>query len=239
MLESKFRLISLENISKSFSNKKVLEKLNLIIYSGEILLLIGKSGCGNSTFFKILIGLYSQDSGNIFFGRSLIQDGLDKKLKQEVGFVTQENSFYEKLTCFENLQFFADMYEIPFDIASFRIKNLLDLVNLWDEKHLVYDDLSGGMKRRLEFAISLVHKPNILILDEPFTGLDISSKNMLWKIIKDIRDTGVTIILASHQLKGIEKNVERVIVLNNKQIINDFYIKDHPSLDLEDYMGSL
>lgn len=233
----KYSLITMMNISKSFSSRKVLDKLNLVIYSQEILLLVGRSGCGKSTFFKILMGMYPQDSGQIFFGKNIIQKTWNEKLKYEVGFVTQDNSFYEKLSCFENLDFFASMYGIPKIDAEFKINELLKLVKLTQARDIIAENLSGGMKRRLEFAISLIYGPNILILDEPFTGLDIISKNILWAIIHDIKSRGVTIILASHQLKGIEKNIDRVAILHEKKIIKSFYIQENSKIDLENYVS--
>ena len=129
------------------------------------------------------------------------------------------------------------MYGIPKIDAEFKINELLKLVKLTQARDIIAENLSGGMKRRLEFAISLIYGPNILILDEPFTGLDIISKNILWAIIHDIKSRGVTIILASHQLKGIEKNIDRVAILHEKKIIKSFYIQENSKIDLENYVS--
>lgn len=218
-------IIKLENISKYFKKSGILENLSLEIREKEIIALLGKSGCGKTTFLKILIGFYKPDKGVIFYhGKNLYRDL--NTIKKITGFVTQENSFYEKLTVQENLKFFASLYNVSSKNIRVRIAYLLNLVKLSAFRHTVCSQLSGGMKRRLEFAISLMHNPLILILDEPFTGLDIKIRDELWEVVKHIRDSGVTIVVSTHLILSAQRNADRVLILHDRTIKKDFLLKE-------------
>lgn len=235
-MEEKKLLISFLNINKSFDSKKILSNLDLKIYSNEILGLTGLSGSGKSTLLKILIGFYKADNGNIYYkNKDFSYNHLE--IRKIVGFVSQENSFYDKLTVEENLIYFANLFNVTKKDLYERITYLLDLVNLKENKKTFAKDLSGGMKRRLEFAISLIHDPDILILDELFTGLDIKLKDQLWEVILKIRNSGVTVIICSHLLNYLSIYCDRVVILHNKKIsseINIFEEKNNNNLfDLE------
>ncbi|MDA3856531.1 MAG: ABC transporter ATP-binding protein [Candidatus Woesearchaeota archaeon] len=216
-------LISFKEIQKLFKNKTILHDLNLDIYEKEIIGLLGKSGCGKSTLLKILIGFYKPDNGMIIYkSDNLIRH--NEKIRKIAGYVSQENSFYEKLTVEENLKFFAKLYSVKRHNIKDRIDFLLGLVNLDNSRHTMASNISGGMKRRLEFAISLVHDPKILILDEPLTGLDITIRDQLWDVVKQIRTNGVTIIISTHLLNSAQENCDRVAILHNNKISSDFII---------------
>ena len=219
-------IISFKNINKLFNKTTILHNLNLDIYEGEIIALLGKSGCGKSTLLKILIGFYPPDKGHIFYNEKNITKNF-KEIRQISGFVSQENSFYEKLTVLENLSFFAKLYNVSSKDIKNRSEYLLDMVNLKHAKNILASNISGGMKRRLEFAISLIHNPKILILDEPLTGLDIEIRDELWKVIKDIRKSGVTIIISTHLLSSAQKHATRVAILNNYSIQKDFILNNN------------
>jgi ABC-2 type transport system ATP-binding protein len=213
-------LISFNGIVKKFGSKTILNHLDLKINKNEIIALVGQSGCGKSTLFKIFVGLSKPDVGKIMYnGEDLVNN--PKNIQHIVGFVSQENSFYEQLTVIENLEFFAKLYNVSEFNIKHRGKYLLDLVSLLDSKNVLASNLSGGMKRRLEFAISLVHNPTILILDEPFTGLDIKIRDELWKVVKDIKTHGVTVIVSTHILSSAQKHVQRVVFLHNRRISLD------------------
>lgn len=219
-MDEKKPLIIFKDIIKTFSNKTILYNLNLEINEGEVIALIGKSGCGKSTLLKILLGLYPPEQGYIYFQNKDITKNY-QKIRQLAGYVSQENSFYEKLSIEENLRFFAKLYKVKKNDINERIPILLSLVRLTNAKNTLASNISGGMKRRLEFAISLIHNPKILILDEPFTGLDIQIRNELWNVIKEIKTTGVTIIICSHLISSVEKHCDRAAILHNKKIIEE------------------
>lgn len=229
-------LISFQKITKKFKSKVVIENLDLDIYKNEIIVLVGKSGCGKSTLFKILLGFYKPTSGHILYEKKDLVNEPDK-IREIVGFVSQENSFYENLTVFENLSFFAKLYSVPKKEIKFRIDHLLELVNLKHAKNSLSSKISGGMKRRLEFAISLIHNPNILILDEPFTGLDIKIRDELWDVVNEIKQSNVTVLVATHLLNSAVEHSNRVVFLHNKKITKEIDIKHeiskNPNFNLE------
>ncbi len=225
-------LISIQDISKKFGDQKVLTDIDLDINHYEILGILGKSGCGKSTLIKILLGFYKPDSGKILYNNlNLVVDF--KKIRDIVGFVSQENSFYEKLTVEENLFFFANLYNIPKEEAISRGEFLLNLVKLSEHKNRLAENLSGGMKRRLEFAISLIHDPKILVLDEPFNGLDIQISEEIWYVIEKIKSSGVTIIVITHILNSLSNHCDRAVFMSEGKIIKEVSNVKKSRIDLE------
>ena len=207
-----------ENISKSFGTKKVIKNLTLSIHHHEIFGIIGKSGAGKSTLLKLLIGFFHVDSGKILFqGKDITNNAAF--IKQLVGFCTQENSFYPELTVQENLYYYGRLYGLDNKDLRKREQELLGVVGLGHHKDVVAGDLSGGMKRRLDFAISLVHYPPLLILDEPTTGLDPITEKTIWELIKDLSRQGISIIIISHMLEYVEKYCDTLGFLADGQIL--------------------
>ncbi|MBT7902668.1 ABC transporter ATP-binding protein [Candidatus Woesearchaeota archaeon] len=208
-------LISLDSVSKSFDTTVVLNNLSLEIKSGEIIGLIGRSGCGKSTFLKILIGFYGANSGTISYNGENITGKL-KVLRSLVGYTTQENSFYNKLTIYENMKYYARLYGFRPEDKKLKnhIHDILESVGLLTQKNKLAGKISGGMKRRLDFAISLVHDPDILILDEPTTGLDPVLVKNFWNIVKNINKRGKTVIVITHLFGEIKDHCDRFAIMN-------------------------
>jgi ABC-2 type transport system ATP-binding protein len=214
-------LLELINIRKSFKRHTVLHDVSFGIKEGEILGIIGTSGGGKSTLFKILFGYYKPNKGHVLFkGKKLNL----KAFKRIVGFTTQGPSFYKKLTIYENMKYYADLYNVKPKNISLKqhIHALLKQVRLLQYKNKLVEDISGGMMRRLNFAISLVHNPEILVLDEPTTGLDPKLVEEFWKIIRAVRAKGKTIIITSHIFPEVEKNCDRVVMLHKGNIAATF-----------------
>lgn len=211
-------LITFQDISKSFGTNKVIRNLTLRIHKNEIFGIIGRSGAGKSTLLKMLIGFYPVDSGQILFhGKNITNKS--HIIRRVVGFCTQENSFYPELTVRENLSYYGRLYGLSGKELASRSRELLRLVEIHGSTHVLARDLSGGMKRRLDFAISLIHYPEILILDEPTTGLDPVTEKQIWDLIKDLSHKGVSIIVISHMLSFVEKYCDTVGFLSRGQII--------------------
>lgn len=233
--ENRQVLIDINGIEKYFFSQKVLENLNLKIYENEILVIFGKSGSGKSTLLKILLGFYPPNSGNILLGgKNLLSK--PKIIRSIVGYVSQENSFYEKLSVKENLKFFGKLYGVKSREIEQRINYLLSLVKLDYAKDILAENISGGMKRRLEFAISLIHNPKILILDEPFTGIDIELREELWRVIENIKKSSVTVVISTHLINSAGRHCDRAVILSNKKIISEIDLTNIPaSYDLEKY----
>jgi ABC-2 type transport system ATP-binding protein len=211
-------IIAFDHISKSFGKKKVITQLTLSIRAREIFGIIGRSGAGKSTLLKMLIGFYPVDSGNILYkGKNITNK--TAIIKQVVGFCPQENSFYPELTVLENVWYYGKLYGLSRDEMKKRQQELLKLVDIYGSRHILAGNLSGGMKRRLDFAISLIHHPQLLILDEPTTGLDPITEKQIWDLIKGLSHRGVSIIVISHMLAFVEKYCDTVGFLDAGEIV--------------------
>lgn len=224
-------ILQLQEISKSFKEKLILDHLSLDLFPGEILGLIGKSGCGKSTLIKILVGYHTPDYGKVIFeGKNITKNF--SSVKRHVGYTTQENSFYERLTVLENMQYYASLYDLERKKRKERIEYLLKAVDLIASKNTLAVDLSGGMKRRLDFAISLLHKPKIVILDEPTTGLDPLLIEKFWEIVTSIvKQEKIAVLVSSHLLAEIKGYCTNVAVMANGNIKK--IVKIEPKTDIE------
>jgi ABC-2 type transport system ATP-binding protein len=210
--------LSLKNIYKSFGKKHVLNDLSLDLHKGEILGLIGRSGCGKSTLIKILVGYYKSDRGQILFQNKDIENNFEA-VKCLVGYTTQDNSFYEKLTILENMKYYGNLYDIPRKERKSRINELLNAVNLHTNKDTLAGSISGGMKRRLDFALSMLHKPKLIILDEPTTGLDPVLVDNFWQIVTSVvRKEKITVLVSSHHLSEVTSYCTKAALMSEGRI---------------------
>ncbi len=206
-------LISFHNVGKSFRGVKVLDGVSFNVHEGECMAVLGRSGCGKSTLLKILMGIYSADAGKVSYRNRHIDL---KELRNKVGYTSQENSFYDTLSCEENLDYYASRYGIRLD--KHRAHELLASVRLERMARLPAGMLSGGQKRRLDFAISLVHDPDILILDEPTTGLDPMLVEDFWKTVNDMLAKEKTVIVVTHHLDDVERHCDKAAILKDGKV---------------------
>lgn len=224
-------VLSLKNISKSFGAQKVIENLSFELNEGEIMGLIGRSGCGKSTLIKILVGYYTADSGKIMFGKKDITKNFNEA-REIVGYTTQENSFYEKLTVYENMEYYSQLYNVPNKQRNHRINELLKAVKLEASKHVLAESISGGMKRRLDFAISLLHEPKIVILDEPTTGLDPVLVENFWEIVTSIvKKQKISVLVSSHLLSEIKAYCGKAAVMADGKIKSVIKLSKNTDID--------
>ncbi|RLE47069.1 hypothetical protein DRJ22_00305 [Candidatus Woesearchaeota archaeon] len=217
-------ILRVESVSKSFNKSSVLDNVDFDVRSGEIFGIIGMSGAGKTTLLNLIVGFYSPDAGDVLFA---LPDGSTASItrnpcdfKRFFGFSTQTPSFYSRLTVRENLEYFASLYHIPEPRRSKRCADLLSLVGLKDFAGSVADELSGGMQKRLDIACALIHKPRVLILDEPTADLDPVLRKNFWELVRKINMNGTTIIIASHFLQEIESLCSRIAVLHNHRIVD-------------------
>ena len=211
-------LIEFVNISKTFNGKKVLDNISFSISQGELFGLIGTSGAGKTTLLKLLIGFYSPDVGKILYkGKEITHD--KEHIRKIFGFTTQDNCFYDELNLVDNMRYFGKMYGMTGSKVKEKTEYLLKMVGLWEYRYKKASDLSGGMQRRLDLSISLIHDPEILILDEPTTGLDLIIRKKMWQLIQQINSMGVTIIMSSHMLDEMEHLCTDISMIKDGRII--------------------
>ncbi len=211
--------IKIKNLSKNYSNIKALEQINFNISEGSLFGILGPNGAGKTTLLRTLATLIAPDEGTITINDIDVVRN-PKKIRELIGYVAQEIALDKILTGRELLDFQADLYHINKSKKLKRIDlliNQLDMEDWIDRKCGTY---SGGMKRRIDLAAGLLHLPKVLILDEPTVGLDIESRNIIWKLLENLKEDGMTIILSSHYLDEIDKLADKVVIINDGKVID-------------------
>ncbi|WP_286184095.1 ABC transporter ATP-binding protein [Clostridium sp. CCUG 7971] len=211
-------ILEIKSLKKSFGEKQVVNGLSFKVREGEILGFLGPNGAGKSTTISMITTILDKDSGHVLFeGREVSED--DNNFKKSLGFVPQDIALFNDLTAYENIKFFGSLYGLKGEILKVRVKEILELVELYDRKNDYPDSFSGGMKRRLNIACSIVHKPKILIMDEPTVGIDPQSRNNILEVTKSLKEEGTTVIYTSHYMEEVESICSRIIVIDNGSII--------------------
>jgi len=210
-------IIRLDGLRKSYGELVAVKNLSLDIRRGEIFGFLGPNGAGKTTTISMICGLLKMDAGEINIdGHSLAENyGVCKKL---MGFCPQEIVIWESLTCLEQMEFTARLYDVPRTVARNRSLELLDLFGLEEKKHKLAKTLSGGMKRRLNIALALVHDPQILILDEPQAGLDPQSRVLVREYIQSLAGEK-TVILTTHDMDEADRLAERIGIIDHGELL--------------------
>lgn len=208
-------MLEIKNLSKSYKKRSVLKDLTLHIPDGEIYGLLGPNGAGKTTTINIICNLIRADSGAIAINNQPVSEAT----KSLIGVAPQENLLYKTLTCEENLKFFAKIYGLQGKHLQERVQICLQAVNLADRAKSPVETLSGGMQRRLNIAVALVHNPKLAILDEPTTGLDIEARYEIWELIRQLKSQGMTVLLTTHLLDEAERLCQRIGILKGGRIV--------------------
>ena len=209
--------IEIKNLSKVYDNGfKALNNINLQINKGEIFAMLGPNGAGKTSLISIICGIVKPTSGKITVENfDIIKDY--RETRSRIGLVPQELTLEQFETVFNNVSYSRGLYGKKPDPKH--IEKVLRQLTLWDKKDLKLRQLSGGMKRRVLIAKALSHEPQILFLDEPTAGVDVELRQEMWKVVKSLRETGVTIILTTHYIEEAEAIADRVGVINQGEII--------------------
>ena len=210
--------IKIESLTKSFNNFKAIDQISLDIDEGEIFGFLGPNGAGKSTTMMILTTLLKPTSGNALVqGYDVRSQG--KNVRENIGFVQQEISVDEYLTGRENLILQARISRIPKSEVSSRIDEVIELVELTEKQNQASITYSGGMRKRLDIASGLLHRPKVLFLDEPTVGLDIQTRRKIWEYIKKIhKEFGMTIFLSTHYMEEADKLCDRIGIIDHGKI---------------------
>lgn len=193
--ENNSSCIRVEAVNKSFGKKQVLFDINLNVNYSQILGLLGPSGSGKTTLVKIIAGVDTATKGNVF----LLGEKMPKlSTMGRIGYMAQSDALFGELTAEENLNFFASLYGLKGSKKKLQINEVMEIVGLTDDFKKQVKKYSGGMKRRLSLAIALIHKPPVLILDEPTVGIDPVLRKSIWNELYNLKKDGATIILTTH-----------------------------------------
>lgn len=211
-------VLRLEGLIKKYDNRAVVDSLSLDIRKGEIFGLLGPNGAGKSTTMNMICSLLKPTAGNIsLFGMDIKKDA--KRIKNKIGYIPQDLAIYDNLKAWENVELFTSLYGIKGNELKKAIDESLDFVGLLDRKNSFAKTFSGGMKRRLNIACALGHKPELLIFDEPTVGIDPQSRNFILERIKKANENGTTVIYTSHYMEEVEAICTRVAIMDNGKIV--------------------
>tara|TARA_Y100001935_G_scaffold186022_1_gene154533 strand:+ start:107 stop:1042 length:936 start_codon:yes stop_codon:yes gene_type:complete len=209
--------IVISNLNKVYDNGlDALKNINLSIKKGEIFAMLGPNGAGKTTLINIICGIVKPTSGSVNVENfNIIKDY--RETRSRIGLVPQELTLEQFETVFNNVSFSRGLYGKKPNPRH--IEKVLKELSLWDKKDFILRQLSGGMKRRVLIAKALSHEPQILFLDEPTAGVDVELRQEMWKVVKSLRETGVTIILTTHYIEEAEAIADRIGVINQGEII--------------------
>jgi ABC-2 type transport system ATP-binding protein len=213
------------NIVKRYNAHTALDHVSFDIRKGEVLGLLGPNGAGKTTAIRILTGLTSADAGEVaLFGQKLRGHAAD--IKQRIGIVPQELALYETLSSRDNLSYFGKLYGIKGDQLKSRVDEVLEVLGLADVSKKAPKKFSGGMKRRLNIGCAIIHKPELLILDEPTVGIDPQSRNHILDFVETMNKQGTTVLYTSHYMEEVERLCSRVLIMDLGRVIADGTVEE-------------
>lgn len=211
-------MLQVENIKKAYGKKTIVKGISFSLKKGESFGLLGPNGAGKSTTISMISGLVPLDGGEITVGGYVI--GKDtNKAKQKIGIVPQEIALYPTLTAQENLVFWGKMYGLTHGEAKKRSAEVFECVGLTERAKEKIETFSGGMKRRINIGAALMHKPELLIMDEPTVGIDPQSRNHILETVKQLNETGMTVIYTSHYMEEVEYLCDRIGIIDQGEMI--------------------
>jgi len=211
-------MIKVTNLSKSYGNIKALKNINFTVKKGEIFGLLGPNGAGKSTTLKILSTLLAADKGQVEIDKHSLSNNLEY-CKKIIGVVPQEIALYNDFSAYNNLLFWGKLNGVTSKQLRLKINSLLELMGLSHRKNDLIKNYSGGMKRRINIAVALLHNPKILFMDEPTTGVDPQSRNKIFDIIEDLNKKGLTIIYTTHYMEEVERLCNTIAIIDMGKIV--------------------
>jgi len=209
--------VDIRGLSRRFGSVTAVDSLTLAIERGELFGLVGPDGAGKTTTLRMLAGILTPSAGDaVVAGRSLRRE--PERIKSSIAYMSQRFGLYGDLTVLENLDFYADLFEVPETERSARVRRLLDFSGLGPFQNRLADKLSGGMKQKLGLACALVHQPDIVFLDEPTNGVDPVSRRDFWRILYEMLKEGVTIVMSTSYLDEAER-CRRVALMHHGRFL--------------------
>lgn len=207
--------VELNNICKSYNDHLVVNNVSFTVAPGEIFGLIGPNGAGKTTTIRIMMDITKPDSGEI----NVLGESLSEDTKNRIGYLPEERGLYKKLTVLESLTYLASLKNIKPRLANSRAEELLERVGMLPHKEKKIEELSRGMGQIIQFLVTIIHDPQLLILDEPFAGLDPVNTELLKEIILELRSQGKAIILSTHMMNEVEALCDRILMINKGRTV--------------------
>jgi ABC-2 type transport system ATP-binding protein len=214
--------VKVDRVSKSFGEFTAVKELSLTVRAGRVFGLLGPNGAGKTTTIRMIVNITAPDSGSIsMFGRKI-----DSELQNRIGYLPEERGLYRKMKIVDQLRFFAELKDVRGKQVDTKIDEWLARVKLPEWKNKRTMELSKGMQQKIQFVSSVIHDPDLLILDEPFSGLDPINVELLKEIVLDLKRAGKTIIFSTHQMEVAEKICDDICLLNRSQKVFEGSLRD-------------
>ena len=205
------KAVEVNHLYKSYTGKRAVEDLSFSVDPGEILGLIGPNGAGKSSTIKIILDFMKPDSGEVkIFGQQM-----DEACKNQIGYLPEEKGLYKKLTAIDLILYFASLKGMDKSSAKEKADVLLRRTGMFESRKKKIKEMSKGMGQVIQFIVTIIHDPKLIIMDEPFSGLDPVNTELMKNIVSDLRDEGKAIILSTHQMNQVEEICDRVLMVNN------------------------
>ena len=205
-------------VSKSFKQQQVLNQISLRIEAGRIFCLLGASGSGKTTLLRIMMGAIPADGGSVTIGSIAVPN---RQLLAKIGYMPQNEALYEELSVWENLKFFSGLQRLNRKTFAADAEAMLQIVDMAACKNKLVRDCSGGMKKRISLAVALIHKPRLLLLDEPTVGVDPVLRRKIWLYLKQLRNQGTTILVTTHVMDEVTQCDDAALLRNGHIIARD------------------
>ena len=210
-------LLSIQGVTKNFAEVQALHEINLEIHSGEIVGLVGSNGAGKTTLLRLMAGVYKPSSGTV----NLSNGEPVTTMRHELGVVPESTGLYSRLTAWENIRYHSRMHGIPDSVSWARTEKFAEHLDMKESLSRHTKGFSRGMKQKTALLRALAHGPNILLLDEPTAGLDITSARTVRALVRQLRDEGGTVIYSTHQLAEAQQVCDRIVIIHNGEIRAD------------------
>ncbi len=212
-------MIEAKGLTKKYGDFIAVDSIDFSVKKGEIFAFLGPNGAGKSTTIKMITTLLHPTGGLLTLNGAEVHKH-PEKIRAAIGIVFQDPSLDDDLTALENMELHAALYSVPIELAKKRTEELLQLVELWERKDSFVRTFSGGMKRRLEIARSLLHHPKVLFLDEPTLGLDPQTRNKMWDYVKKLNETeNITVFFTTHYMNEAEKIADTIAIIDHGKIL--------------------
>ncbi|MFA7287992.1 MAG: ABC transporter ATP-binding protein [Melioribacteraceae bacterium] len=211
-------MLKIKNITKSFDSITALDNISLNIEKGEFFGLLGPNGAGKTTLINTIIGYLEPELGEVSIDGEVITVE-NTQLRKKIGYVPQDIALYLELSAYQNLKLFGRIFNLSGNELENKINEVMELVQLSDRKKDTVKDFSGGMKRRINLAVSLLHNPDIILCDEPTVGVDPQSRNAIFEMLHNLNREGKTILYTTHYMEEAERLCSRLAIIDNGKII--------------------